>query len=131
MNNIERAQSVLETFIQEMNKWEVFYYREGSRKRNTPIVKEKMKNELDEIFSKNCTLKERKQGRQVSLMLSSPPDNDEITSKELDKNKAIFIIQKHTGFKNKYRYTLHFKNNEWRVDKKEWLSGDKWKQDYL
>lgn len=66
----------------------------------------------------------------VSFPPDYDPENDEILDVEVIKNKATVIVQKHTGFKNKYRYTLHFKNNEWRIDKKEWFD-DKWKQDYL
>lgn len=55
-------------------------------------------------------------------------DNDEILDVEINKNKSIVTVQKHTGFKDKFRYTLHFKNNEWRVDKRERFSSseDKW-----
>lgn len=135
MNTITDAQTILNAFIRDMNKWEVFYYRK-IREEGIISVREIMKKELDEIFLKYCTFKDRKQGRQVSLNCSEPPGyspDDDILSMELFKNKAIFIIQQSEGFKEKYRYTLNFKNKEWRVDKKERFSSyeNKWLKDYL
>ncbi|GCW61474.1 TPA: NTF2 fold immunity protein [Escherichia coli] len=128
----EEMLNVFDSFSKEMNEWEVSYY--NSRQNDRSGDKTSFREKLDAIFNKYCTSKERKYGRQVAMSVSFPPDydpeNDEILDVEVIKNKATVIVQKHTGFKNKYRYTLHFKNNEWRIDKKEWFD-DKWKQDYL
>lgn len=132
---IEDAQATLNNFIHAMSGWELFYYHEVREKGMTSI-REQMKKDLDEIFSNFCTLKERKQGRQVSLNCSDPPTyspDEEILHNELLRNKAIFVTQQHTGFEEKYRYTLNFKSNEWRIDKKERFSSyeNKWLKDNL
>lgn len=132
---IEDAIKILEEFIVKMNEWEIHYYKEVSNK-GLIAVKEKMKNDLDIIFTKYCTLKDRKQGRQTSLFCSDPPTyppSEKILYHELTKNKAIISTQQQTGFKNQYRYTLVFKNDEWRIDKKERFSSyeKKWIKDSL
>jgi hypothetical protein len=61
------------------------------------------------------------------------PDEEIIKIEELKDKKVAIYTQQHTGFKSQYRYTLHYKNNEWRIDKKEWFSSseDKWQKDIL
>jgi hypothetical protein len=134
----DEAVGVLVSFMKDMNKWETSYH--NAFMKDHSIDKSPYRDELNDIFEKWCTSKERKTGRQISLKVSFPPDydpeNDEIMDVSVVKNKASVIVQKHTGFKNKYRYTLHFKNDEWRIDKKEWLDDDengkeKWVQAYL
>ncbi|ELY1862831.1 hypothetical protein SL013_002256 [Serratia marcescens] len=134
METVEVARNVLTNFIMKMNEWEMRCYPLLSAD-DSENIKVVLKDELDDIFNKFCTVKERKQGRQTSLSCSEPPEyspGEEVLSSEINKNKAIFVTQQHTGFKNKYRYTLHLKNDEWRIDKKEWLDDDngieKWKQ---
>lgn len=132
MIDLINAEIVLKEFITRMNGWELKYYT-LFRDEGMTAHKDAAKRELDDIFNFLCTKKERKQGRQVSLSCGEPPEyslNEEVLSCELNKNKGVFITQQHTGFKNKYRYTLLFKNNEWRLDKKEWFD-DKWRQAYL
>lgn len=137
METVEMARNVLINFIIKMNEWEMRCYPLLSED-DSEKAKVVLKDELDEIFNKFCTVKERKQGRQKSLSCSEPPEyspSEEVLSSEINKNKAVFVTQQHTGFKNKYRYTLNLKNDEWRIDKKEWLDDDngieKWKQCYL
>lgn len=128
---------ILRAFMTDMNKWESSYH--DAFMKDHSIDKSPFRDELNDIFEKWCTLKKRKTGRQISLKVVFPPDydpeNDEIMDVSLVKNKASIFVQKHTGFKNKYRYTLHFKNDEWRIDKKEWLDNEdgkeKWVQAYL
>lgn len=124
--------NIFNSFLKEMNEWEVSYY--NSRQNDRSGDKAPYREKLDAIFNKYCTIKDRKYGRQTAMSVSYPPDydpeNDEILDVDVNKNRATVVVQKHTGFKNKYRYTLHFKNNEWRIDKKEWFD-EKWKQDYL
>jgi hypothetical protein len=137
MSDILKANEVLKKFINEMNKWELKYYP-LFRNDGMELHKFSAKKDLDKIFETFCTQKERKQGRQISLSCSEPPEyspSEEVIKSELNKNKCFFITQQQTGFKNKHKYTLHFKNNEWHIDKKEWLDEDegkeKWRQGYL
>ncbi|WP_167016199.1 NTF2 fold immunity protein [Candidatus Pantoea multigeneris] len=124
MNDINGAKETLTTFIFEMNKWEVESYgllAEGG----TDEIKNKIKIELDSIFNTYCTLRDRKQGRQVSLSCSEPPEyslDEEITSAAIAKNKAIIETQQKTGFENVFKYTLNHTALGWRIDKKERFS---------
>ncbi|CNC61927.1 NTF2 fold immunity protein [Yersinia similis] len=134
-NDIEWAEKTLKYFISAMNEWELSSYPlliDDSSEQIKTIVR----NRLDDIFSRYCTLKDRKQGRQVSLSCSEPPGysmDEDFINIELIKNKAIIYTKQNTGFKNKYRYTLQFNNNEWRIDKKERFSPfeEKWIKDNL
>lgn len=137
MKNSIKAEEVLKGFIEKMNIWELKYYP-LFRNDGMSSYKDNARKELDEIFEVFCTRKERKQGRQVSLSCSEPPEysiDEKILANDFNKNKCSFITQQNTGLKNQYRYTLSFKNDEWRIDKKEWLDEDegvaKWRQDYL
>ncbi len=126
---------VLIFFMKEMNQWENSY-RDAFMK-DHGIKKEPYLIELNDIFSKWCTVKERKHGRQTSMQVSFPPDYDPVTDKivnhDIIKNKAFITVQKETGFKNRYLYTLNLKNKEWRIDKKERFSSEenKWVRDNL
>lgn len=131
------AESFLKEFILAMNGWELHYYPEV-REKGLITLREKMKQDLDAIFDSFCTKKEIKQGRQISLLCSDPPEyspNESFLNSTISGSKAVISTQQNVGFKNKYRYTLNFKNNQWLVDKKEWLDDDKgierWRQAYL
>ncbi len=121
-----------------MNRWEVYFfnlteeYDENSK--NSDSLTPKIQEELDAIFNSYCTLKERKYGRQAGLTLGFPPDyspDEEILATEvLKKNKIAIETQEHSVMKYRYRYTLHYKNKEWRIDKKEVYRrrNDKWEK---
>jgi len=133
MNN--DAQRVLTDFISAMNSWELIYYP-LVRDNGMLSVKDKMREDLNKIFNTFCTNKDRKQGRQVALSCTEPPTyspDEEITGQDESKNKVAIYTQQHTGLKNKYRYTLQLKNNEWLLDKKERFSDyeNKWIKDNL
>jgi hypothetical protein len=129
--NIENAKNTLKEFIIAMNHWELHCH---SIMDNNLLgeFRSQIVNELNIIFDKFCTKKERKYGRQAALSYRNPPeyspDEEIIKIEELKGNKVTIYTQQHTGFKSRYRYTLHYKNNEWRVDKKERFSigDDKW-----
>ncbi|PWD64443.1 NTF2 fold immunity protein [Pectobacterium parmentieri] len=124
MEGLSSAENVLKDFIGRMNEWEVKYYslfRNDDSASHTQDAKE----ELDEIYSIFCTKKERKQGRQVALDCSDPPEyspDEEVLSCDVSKNKIFFVTIQKTGFKNKFRYMLNFKEGRWLIDKKERFS---------
>ena len=134
--NIQEAVEVLKKFIIAMNRWEVYFfnlieeYDENSK--NSDSLTPKIQEELDAIFNSYCTLKERKYGRQAAL--GFPPDyspDEEILATEvLKKNKIAIETQDHSILEYRYRYTLHYKNKEWRIDKKEVYrdEDDKWEK---
>ena len=138
--NIQEAVAVLKNFIIAMNKWEVYYHAitmeyvdKGEYEKLEPLDVKKGE-ELDAIFNTYCTLKERKYGRQAALDTQYPPEyspDEEILATEvLKKNKIAIETQDHSILEYRYRYTLHYKNKEWRIDKKEAYNDeyDKWER---
>ncbi|OCG46329.1 hypothetical protein A9G35_05470 [Gilliamella sp. Choc5-1] len=127
--NIENAKNTLKEFIIAMNHWELHCYpimTSGSSHEDDL----QMTNELNIIFDKFCTKRERKYGRQVALSCGNPPayspDEEIIKIEELKGNKVVIYTQEYTGAECQFRYTLHYKNNEWRIDRKEMFDDDKW-----
>ena len=139
MNSTEQALKVLKLFLTEMNKWESYWYEVQYENPEVDYTEE-LKKEIDAIYEKYVTVRERKLGKQVALSTQYPstftPDG-EIISCELSANNkkiAIEVYQKFdTGVRYQYRYTLIFKNNEWRVDRREMFlfSENKWIKDTL
>ncbi|MUG31059.1 hypothetical protein FRN27_22405 [Aeromonas salmonicida] len=126
---------VLLSFFSAMNKWEKDNYmpmREGGIEEQS-----KAQDEIDTIFLKFCTIRDRKIGRQASLNCGEPPeystDSQPIGHVETKGKKVVIYTEQLNRLKNKYRYTLHYKSDEWRIDKKERFSPveDKWVKDSL
>lgn len=135
---IENAKEVLKEFIVAMNWWEThFYPLLASDSGNHDEVFAQMRKELDAIFAKFCTPRERKYGRQAALDCGDPPeyspDEEILKTEELKKNKIIIYTQQKTGVEYQCRYTLHHKKDGWRVDRKEVYSNfeKKWRKESL
>ncbi|WP_410448140.1 RhsIA family immunity protein [Lonsdalea quercina] len=135
MNTSDEPIDVLMNFFAAMNQWEknnLIPMREGGIEEQ-----KKAQEEIDAIFLKFCTIRDRKIGRQASLHCGEPPeydaDNQPIGKVETKGKKVVIYTDQLNRLKNKYRYTLHYKNDEWRVDKKERFSPveDKWIKDSL
>ena len=130
MNSTEQALKVLKLFLTEMKAWED-YWRDLQLENLEIDYSKEQKKEIDAIYEKYVTVRERKLGKQVALSTQFPstftPDG-EIISCELSANNKKIIIEVHkkfdTGVVYEYRYTLIFKNKEWRVDKREVLEYD-------
>lgn len=138
MNSTEQALKVLKLFLTEMNKWESYWYEVQYENPEVDYTEE-LKKEIDAIYEKYVTVRERKLGKQVALSTRYPstftPDG-EIISCELSANNKKIVIEVHkkfdTGVVYEYRYTLIFKNKEWRVDRREMLDYDgRWIKDTL
>ena len=138
MNSTEQALKVLKLFLTEMKKWEDYWRDLQLENLEIDYSKEK-KQEIDAIYEKYVTVRERKLGKQVALSTHFPstftPDG-EIISCELSANNKKIVIEVHkkfdTGVVYEYRYTLIFKNKEWRVDRREMLDYDgRWIKDTL
>ena len=139
MNSTEQALKVLKLFLTEMNKWESYWYQVQYENPEVDYTEE-LKKEIDAIYEKYVTVRERKRGLQVALSTQYPstftPDG-EIISCELSANNKKIVIEVHkkfdTGVVYEYRYTLIFKNKEWRVDRREMFlfSENKWIKDTL
>ncbi len=127
-------------FIQAMNKWNietnnVLYQQSFDTEEERNSVEEQVKNKLIEIYSTYCTDRElkRKMGRLAALNCSIPPEYAIETQpiqkiEQINKNKYVVYTQQLDCFKHYFRYTIIFKHNEWRVDKKECYRKreDKW-----
>ena len=138
MNSTEQALKVLKLFLTEMKTWED-YWRELQYANLEVDYTKEQKQEIDAIYEKYVTVRERKWGLQVALSTRYPstftPDG-EIISCELSTNNKKILIEIHkkfdTGVEYEYRYTLIFKNKEWRVDRREMLDYDgKWSKSSL
>ena len=139
MNSTEQALKVLKLFLTEMKTWED-YWRDLQLENLEIDYSKEQKQEIDAIYEKYVTVRERKLGKQVALSTQYPstftPDG-EIISCELSANNKKIVIEVHkkfdTGVVYEYRYTLIFKNNEWRVDRREMFlfSENKWIKDTL
>ena len=138
MNSTEQALKVLKLFLTEMNKWESYWYEVQYENPEVDYTEE-LKKEIDAIYEKYVTVRERKLGKQVALSTRYPstftPDG-EIIGCELSANNKKIVIEVHkkfdTGVVYEYRYTLIFKNKEWRVDRREMLDYDgRWIKDTL
>ena len=138
MNSTEQALKVLKLFLTEMKTWED-YWRDLQLENLEIDYSKEQKKEIDAIYEKYVTVRERKLGKQVALSTQFPstftPDG-EIISCELSANNKKIVIEVHkkfdTGVVYEYRYTLIFKNKEWRVDRREMLDYDgRWIKDTL
>ena len=139
MNSTEQALKVLKLFLTEMKTWED-YWRDLQLENLEIDYSKEQKQEIDAIYEKYVTVRERKRGLQVALSTQFPstftPDG-EIISCELSANNKKIVIEVHkkfdTGVVYEYRYTLIFKNKEWRVDRREMFlfSENKWIKDTL
>ena len=138
MNSTEQALKVLKLFLTEMKTWED-YWRDLQLENLEIDYSKEQKQEIDAIYEKYVTVRERKLGKQVALSTQYPstftPDG-EIISCELSANNKKIVIEVHkkfdTGVVYEYRYTLIFKNKEWRVDRREMLDYDgRWIKDTL
>ena len=139
MNSTEQALKVLKLFLTEMKTWEDCWRDLQLENLEIDYSKEQ-KQEIDAIYEKYVTVRERKLGKQVALSTQYPstftPDG-EIISCELSANNKKIVIEVHkkfdTGVVYEYRYTLIFKNKEWRVDRREMFlfSENKWIKDTL
>ena len=141
MNSTEQALKVLKLFLTEMKTWEDYWceLRFANFGLGVDYSKEQ-KQELDAIYEKYVTVRERKWGLQVALSTQFPstftPDG-EIISCELSANNKKILIEVYkkfdTGVRYQYRYTLIFKYKKWLVDRREifLFSENKWIKDSL
>ena len=139
MNSTEQALKVLKLFLTEMKTWED-YWRELQYANLEVDYTKEQKQEIDAIYEKYVTVRERKWGLQVALSTQFPstftPDG-EIISCELSANNKKILIEVYkkfdTGVRYQYRYTLIFKYKKWLVDRREMFlfSENKWIKDSL
>lgn len=128
---------ILKGFITSMFKWNVACQEIDKVAGKFYQQREYVLKQLNEIYSEYLTVKERKNGRQASLSFSNPPEynlsTNEILSCTEDGKKAYIEVQETVGFKEHLKYTLHKKNDGWRIDKREAYNefDDKWEKRIL
>lgn len=127
---MEVFELTLQAFFSEMKKWNDAMYSQFIKGTLTTEKEENGKLELISLMSKFCT---EKNVKTVSLHYTDPSEYDVNTQiieryEILTKNKVVIYVQQLNRFKNKYKYTLFFKNGNWLIDKKEWFmkSKNKW-----
>ena len=127
MNSTEQALKVLKLFLTEMKTWEDYWCELQYANFGLGVdYSKEQKQELDAIYEKYVTVRERKWGRQAALSTRYPstftPDG-EIISSELSANNKKILIEVYkkfdTGVEYQYRYTLIFKYKKWLVDRRE------------
>ena len=121
------AVNVLRGFIEAMNEWERDCwkeYTESDMKRIDPLIQHKaFQQRQDKIFARFCTPKKRLiVGRFGSFQ--NPPEYDPQMEKilrvdEVSGRRVIIYTQQGTGFRNKCRYVLLRKGNQWLIDNKK------------
>ncbi|SET59163.1 NTF2 fold immunity protein [Thorsellia anophelis] len=121
--NKQDALQVLKNFIIVMSDWEVVNYQRVEEQ-GLAAIHDEAQLKLREIFAKYCTIKERKYGKPDYFSIGWPAkysSDEEILSVEEVKKNRVQITTRHILYKTvyEYRYTLHYKNQEWRIDKKE------------
>ncbi len=120
----QTAEEVFKAFSKEMYEWNLMCIDLDSNDAMDESEKdEKIKSELDRIFEEYLTIRKRTNGRQAGYNFSTPPEynpkKNEILSCVIDGKKAYIEVQETDGFQKKLKYTLHQKEDGWRVDKKE------------
>ncbi|RAT17371.1 hypothetical protein AU488_17625, partial [Lonsdalea populi] len=105
MNISDEPIDVLLNFFAAMNQWEknnLIPMREGGIEEQ-----KKAQEEIDAIFLKFCTIRDRKIGRQASLHCGEPPeydaDNQPIGNVETKGKKVVIYTDQLNRLKNKYR----------------------------
>lgn len=134
--NIEAAILHLKEFWEHMHAWErkfhALYKQEGTES-HAPIAR----LALDEIYARFLTVRDRKLGRRASAHAGFPTTFDVACEQVLSvdasgNNKALInTLWTHPTvptMTDKRRYTLVFKSNQWRLDRKERFSSlaQKW-----
>lgn len=135
-DDINAATESLYCFMREMFVWESKYDALYQRDGGNPHFPD-AKREIDEIYDRFLTKRERKLGRQTALHAGFPteydPDREKVEQSELVKSGKVLIstIWNHPSSpaaKRSHRYTMLFKEGGWLLDKKERFSkfDDKW-----
>src|SRR6266567_459829 len=125
----EKASAVLLEFMSAMKEWEnkfaILYKRENG---GPEAHANQAKIELQSIYQKHLTQRERKYGRMAGPSAGYPPefdpDAEKIVSAEAVNSRKVIVETLWThpkvpNFTQKHRFTLLYKNDEWRVDRKE------------
>jgi hypothetical protein len=134
----EKASAILLEFMSAMKEWENKFATLFKRENGGPeAYGSQAKVELTSIYQKYVTKRERKFGHMASPSVGWPPEFDpeaeKIVATELINNRKVVIhtIWTHPtapSFTRKHQYTMTYKNDEWRLNTKQFYSSaeSKW-----
>jgi hypothetical protein len=126
----ERATTISLEFMAAMREWENKFARLYRRENGRPETHaHQAKIELEPIYEKYLTKRDRKYGRMASASAGWPPEFDPdagkiVATESINDRKVILeslwthptAVPVHT---EKNRFTMTYKNGEWRLDRKE------------
>lgn len=142
-SDTQKASAVLREFMSVMRDWENKFATLYKRENGGPEAHSgQAKNELQPIYEKYLTRKERRFGRMAGPSAGYPPDFDpdaeKIVAVEAPNNNKVVIETLWTHPKaptstRKYRYIMVHRDGEWRLDRREaeGLSEGKWLNEVL
>jgi NTF2 fold immunity protein of polymorphic toxin system component len=129
---IEKASAVLLEFMSAMKEWENKFATLYKRENGGPEVHaSQAKLELALIYQKYLTERDRKFGRMAGPSAGWPPefdpDAEKIVATELPSKRKVVIETLWTHptvpiSTQKHRYTMTYKNGEWRLNTKQFYS---------
>ncbi|MDO4657824.1 NTF2 fold immunity protein [Kingella sp. (in: b-proteobacteria)] len=124
----EQAKAVLLAFMAEMYAWE----KAATKSLRSIEYDKKLADDLSSIFARYCTPKKSKRCREISLGVRFPfeykPETHPITEVQAEGKYLFFYIEEdRKGLISLLRYRMVYQNDQWRIDKKEWLNNQKWK----
>lgn len=131
---MESIKKVIYSFFSEMNKWEKICNQIDNNRDLSFEEKElKQKELVTKIVDKFLTKKERKMGLPNNISYGHEgsytydPNEEEIISIEIEKNKAIVTTQREKPIKDANKYILKKIQGTWLIDsKKNYTWEKKW-----
>jgi hypothetical protein len=139
----EKASAVLLEFMSVMKEWENKFATLYKRENGGPEAHASQATiELEPIYQKYVTKRDRKFGLSASPSAGYPPqfdpDTEKVVSAEAVNERKVVIETLWTHPKvpastRKHRHTMIYKDGEWRLDKKEEysISEGKWRKRVL
>jgi NTF2 fold immunity protein len=125
--DIESATNSLYEFMKVMNAWEIKYhdlYKQGGTAKHA----EAARAEINEIYARFLTDRDRKLGQQSAVSVRNPPQFDPksepvVSVEDLGKNKILittrWVHPSIPTMTKDLRYTMVFKLGKYLLDKRE------------
>jgi hypothetical protein len=125
--DIEAATNSLYEFMTVMNAWEIKYhdlYKQGGTAKHAASARA----EINEIYARFLTDRDRELGQQSAVSVRNPPQFDPksetvVSVEDLGKNKTLittrWVHPSIPTMTKDLRYTMVFKSGEFLLDKRE------------
>jgi hypothetical protein len=129
----DKASAILLEFMSEMKGWENKFATLYKRESGGPEAHaSQAKFELEQIYNKYLTNRDRKYGRMASASAGWPPefdpDAEEIVATELINGRKVIFETLWTHptavprYTERHRFTMLYQNGRWQLDRKETYS---------